>query len=101
MISLSHILIPKHETKIVTIKFFLSRSLFQVSYHRIFVLVILSALIIAVSAIAMCLWCSPRPSRVSGTIVCFRNACLAEAHSEVPVAEESILISCLERNDVL
>ncbi|XP_034281924.1 secretory phospholipase A2 receptor isoform X1 [Pantherophis guttatus] len=81
-----------HETAVPPVK---------VSYHRIFVLVILSALLIAVSAIATCLWCSPRLSRVPGAIMCFRNACLAEAHSEVPVAEESILISCLERNDVL
>ncbi|KAL7991694.1 hypothetical protein Chor_015950 [Crotalus horridus] len=74
--------------------------LMDISYPRIVILVILSALLIAVSAIVKCLWCSPRPSRISRTTMCFRNACLGEAHSEVPVAEESILISNLERNDV-
>ncbi|XP_039184360.1 secretory phospholipase A2 receptor isoform X4 [Crotalus tigris] len=69
----------------------------KVSYPRIVILVILSALLIAVSAIVKCLWW---PSRISRTTMCFRNACLGEAHSEVPVAEESILISNLERNDV-
>ncbi|KAG8125015.1 hypothetical protein E2320_020267, partial [Naja naja] len=81
-----------HETAVPPVK---------VSYHTMFVLVILSALLVAVSAIATCLWCSPRPRRVSGTIMCFRSDCLTEARSEVPVAEESILISSLERNDVL
>ncbi|XP_025019072.1 secretory phospholipase A2 receptor, partial [Python bivittatus] len=73
----------------------------KVSYHRIIVLVILSTLLIAVGAVATCLWYSPRPSRASGRMLRFRNACLADAPSQVPVAEESILISSLERNDVL
>ncbi|XP_020653995.3 secretory phospholipase A2 receptor isoform X1 [Pogona vitticeps] len=73
----------------------------KVSTRRIVILITLSVLVIAVSAVSAFIGCLHRPSHLFRRIQQLRNACPAEASSEVPAVEESILISNLERNDDL
>ncbi|KAJ6660809.1 hypothetical protein lerEdw1_017435 [Lerista edwardsae] len=71
----------------------------QVSYHRIVVMVVLTTLAIVISALAVCWWCMHKPSGLTRRILQFRNSHPVEAKSEVPMVEESTLISDLEMND--
>lgn len=70
-------------------------------YHRIVVMVVLTTLAIVTSAIAVCWWYMHKPSGLTRRILQFRNAHPVETKSEVPMVEESTLISDLEINDDL
>ncbi|XP_066490319.1 secretory phospholipase A2 receptor [Tiliqua scincoides] len=74
----------------------------KLSYHKIAVMAVLTTLVTAISAAAICWWCMHKPSGLTTRrILQFRNVRPVEAKAEVPMIEESILISDLERNDDL